>query len=371
MDTKFSITLLSGISLFMSFGAFAVADGLESDDLNWSYVMGETKPIKTVGNDTSNGPIIPSIEPTDKNNGITCTSGCPARPNEQVEPLTLTYEDEAMPLAERTGTFAPEDRFTPPSSFSAREPAPAPVQQAVARPEPVVPTINPIPQIETRYVTTQPKTEYPITRQYPISVQYPITVQRNMTVEQPVVMQQPIVVRRPVVMQQDITVQRQPTIIHGQPMVMQQQPSFVQQPPVFVQAPAATLDPAMLSQMNASATPALPLGMPASVTLPPQTIPMPQQPSLAATMPAPMAAPQQLSLDAQMPLPQQTFAPAPTAGFAPQYPVQNQMPAFGQMPMQPMNQAMPPMYLAVPMAQPTPMPFPQAGAPAPQPVYQN
>ena len=366
MDTKLSIALLSGISLFMSFGAFAVADGLESDDLNWSYVMGDTKPVKMVNDGALEEPTIPMAESAAKN-GITCTSGCPARPNEPVEPLTLTYEDEAMPLAERAGTFEPEDRFTPPPSFSVREPAP--VQQAAAQPAPAVPVVNPIPQIETRYVTTPAKTEYPITRQYPISVQYPITVQRNMTVEQPVVMQQPIVVRRPVVMQQDITVQRQPTIIHGQPMVMQQQPSFVQQPPVFVQAPAATLDPAMLTQMNNSNVPALPVDMSASFTLPPQSIPMPQQPPLAAPMPTlqqpVMPAP------TPMPLPQQTFAPAPTAGFAPQYPVQNQLPAFGQVPAQPMNQGMPPMYLAVPMAQPAPMPLQQAAVQPQQPLYQN
>ena len=62
MDTKFSITLLSGISLFMSFGAFAVADGLESDDLNWSYVMGETKPMKTVTDNAIDEPTIPTAK---------------------------------------------------------------------------------------------------------------------------------------------------------------------------------------------------------------------------------------------------------------------------------------------------------------------
>ena len=369
MDTKLSIAFLSGLSLCMSFGAFAVADGLETDDLNWSYVMGDTKPMKTGNDDSSNKSVIPAVESAAKKNGITCTSGCPARPNETVEPLTLTYEDEAMPLAERVGTFAPEDRFTPPSSFSVREPTPAPASAQPVSTQPVstVSTVNPVPQIETHYVTSPAKTEYPITRQYPISVQYPVTVQRNMTVEQPVVMQQPIVVRRPVVMQQDITVQRQPTIIQGQPMVMQQQPSFVQQPPVYVQAPAATLDAAMLTQMNTVNAPTFPMDMPASVTLPPQSIQMPQQPAFTA----PISAQQQSVLPTQMPLPQPTFAPTPMAGFAPQYPVQNQLPAFGQMPMQPMNQAMPPMYLAVPMAQPAPMPFAPATAPAPQPAYQN
>jgi len=317
MDTKLTITFLSGLSLFMSVGAFAVSDDLSSDELNWSYVMGDTKPMKTAKGTSLEEDLPQVTEPDTKDNKITCTSGCPARPAEPVEPLVLTYEDEAIPLAERVGAFIPEDRFDSKPSYSVQE-------SAVKQSAPANSAVNPVPQVETRYVTAPAKTQYPITRQYPISVQYPITVQRNMTVEQPVLMQQPIVVRRPIVMQQDITVQRQPTIVQQQPMVMQQQPSLIQGQPVFVQAPAATLNPVVLGGMNAST---LPMGM---VTLPQQSIPMPQQ----------------------------TYVPAAYSGIAPQYSIQ------GQIPMQPVYQAMPPMYLSVPMALP-------ANPQTQQPVYQN
>ena len=323
MDTKLTIAFLSGLSLFMSVGAFAVSDDLSSDEINWSYVMGDTKPMKTA-KETSVKEELPQVtEPEVKDNKITCTAGCPARPAEPVEPLVLTYEDEAIPLAERVGTFIPEDRFDSKPSYSARE-------AAVKQPVPANPTINSVPQVETRYVTAPAKTQYPITRQYPISVQYPITVQRNMTVEQPVLMQQPIVVRRPIVMQQDIMVQRQPTIVQQQPMVMQQQPSFIQGQPVFVQAPAATPNPIVWNGMNAST---MPMGM---VTLPQQSISLPQQ----------------------------TYMPTAYPTVAPQNPIQ------GQMPVQPMYQTMPPMYLSVPMVQPAPMAL-SANPQTQQPVYQN
>ena len=330
MDTKLTIALLSGISLFMSVGAFAVSDDLSSDDLNWSYVMGGTKTADIPSEDAVEQPAFeqPAYAPEIKKSEITCTAGCPGRPAEPVEPLTLTYEDEAMPLAERVGTFAPEDRFEPKQTFPVQEPTLS-VQESITHPSQDKPLLNSIPQIETRYVTTPAKTQYPITRQYPISVQYPITVQRNMTVEQPVLMQQPIVIRRPVVMQQDITVQRQPTIIQQQPMIMQQQPSLVQQQPVFVQAPAATLNPMMLGGLNGMNTSAFPMTIPSTVTIPQQSIPL--------TQPA--------------------YVPMPYQSVVPQYPVQ-----------QPVYQAMAPMYLSVPMVQATPTALP---AQAQQQPYQN
>ena len=297
MDTKLSIAFLSGLSLFMSVGAFAVSDDLTSDELNWSYVMGDTKPMTTADKEVSNDS--PEQSSAKENSGITCTAGCPARPLETQEPFILTYEDEALPVAERTNTFTSEDYFSSGSTLSVQGP--------------IMDQTSGNPQI---------KTQYPVTRQYPISVQYPITVQRNTTVEQPVLVQQPIIVRRPVVMQQDITVQRQPTVIQGQPTVVQLQPSFVQGQPVYVQAPtAATFNPMMVGGLNTIAAPAMP-----------------------------------------MTLPQQIFARLPYQTFVPQY---------SQIPAQPMYQAMPPMYLSVPMTQLAPIVFQPTSVQRQQPVYQN
>jgi len=230
MDTKLSIALLSGLSLFLSVGAFAVSDDSSSDYLNWSYAMGDLAPAgKKDGTiPAEQNFAAPKAENRD------CTVGCPGRPEtDDVEPLTLTYEDEASPVIERRDF---------------------PVSQRMPEEAPNMGGHEP-PMVNTQYIQTPTKVQYPIARQYPISVQYPITVQRNMTVEQPVIMQQPLIVRRPVVMQQDITVQRQPTVIQQQPVVMQQQPTFVQQQPVMIQAPAQPISPAMFPAFGYMAQP--------------------------------------------------------------------------------------------------------------------
>ena len=373
MNTKLSIAFLSGVSLFLSVGAFAVSEDLSSDDLNWSYAMGDTKPVNVNSGTSFQAPALPATGSQARNDGITCTNGCPGRPSEPVEPLTLTYEDEALPLAERVNTFSANDRYNTKPAVSVPPVAvqnsfPAPVTRSL-------PTVNPVPQIETHYVTTPAKTQYPITRQYPISVQYPITVQRNMTVEQPVLMQQPIVVRRPVIMQQDIMVQRQPTVIQHQPMVMQQQPSFIQQKPIVVQAPAGSFNPAMLGDMNNLNPQGFPpMTLPSTVTLPQQSIPLPQQ----NYAPAPLTGyTQPLPTPDQLPAAQLTAPDQAQAQAAPQVPAQQLPPmpmqqlSMPQMPAQPMYQpTAAPMYIAVPMAQPMPMAMPMGAQPQ-QPVYQN
>ena len=70
MNTKLSIALLSGISLFMSVGAFAVADEQSDDYLNWSYAMGELP--AEVSAEVTPRVVEPVVEPT-------CTEGCPSR----------------------------------------------------------------------------------------------------------------------------------------------------------------------------------------------------------------------------------------------------------------------------------------------------
>jgi len=347
MNTKLSVALLSGLSLFMSIGAFAVSEERSDDYINWSYAMGEDAP-KPVKADSAKQVLPPPPAEPER-----CTVGCPGRPeSDDVRPLTLTYEDEATPIIERVETFTEEDRFlsdTPmrpvvesPRSEpdSMMEPRSfRPVKSAAdtsssPRPEP---TVDSRPQVETQYVQSAPKVQYPITRQYPISVQYPVTVQRNMTVEQPVIMQQPVIVRRPVVMQQDITVQRQPTVIQHQPLVMQQQPTYVQQQPVFIQAPSQPVNPAILAGLGGY--PAMPV-MPQPVTPQPQ-VAIPQPTETPAQQP--MVQP---DLTAQMTMPYPTF---PLAGQPQQYQVQGQIqaqPVYGQ-----------PMYM--PMAQPTAPAMPQ------------
>ena len=237
MNTKLSVALLSGLSLFLSVGAFAVSDD-SSDYLNWSYAMGDLAPTNDPGKPTHLN------EQSSNTENRRCTVGCEGREQtENIEPLTLTYEDEAVPVVDRPETFSARDRFVVPAGdLKSERDALAqsrglPISQRMPERAPVV---------DTQYVQSPAKVQYPITRQYPISVQYPVTVQRNMTVEQPVIMQQPVIVRRPVVMQQDITVQRQPTVIQHQPVVMQQQPTFVQQNPVTIQAPAHPISSMML-----------------------------------------------------------------------------------------------------------------------------
>jgi len=381
MDTKLSVALLSGLSLFMSLGAFAVSDD-SSDEMNWSYAMGgstqEANPVSDFDD------LMAGVSTSANKPEITCTEGCPARP-QKAKPMTLTYEDEAMPLADRVESLpvnrpAPVEDRTPiiiktPSTAQldedyllpvtdnrsapvvTREPAPVgnnfstPAWNKQPMPPIIEPVQNPAPQVETRYVETEPKVQYPITRQYPISVQYPVTVQRNMTVEQPVIMQQPVIVRRPVVMQQDITVRREPTVIQNQPMVMQQQPSFVQQQPLFLQAPAAPMSPETLSSINSM--------MPQpQIQIPPAQIPMPQPQLPQAQLPqAPVQMPQMSAPMTDMPAPypmQPTYMPF--TGMPQQYQVQGQIQA------QPVY-AMPPMYAPAPMT-----PAPVAQAPQ-QPAY--
>jgi len=246
MDTKLSIALLSGLSLFLSVGAFAVSDDSSSDYLNWSYAMGDLAPADKRVNPTGQNLTVSKTENRE------CTVGCPGRPEtDDVEPLTLTYEDEAAPVIEKMETFSDGDRFVAPSGSlrtfrdTAAQGRGFPISQRMPEEAPDIDApMSPI--VDTQYIQSPSKVQYPITRQYPISVQYPITVQRNMTVEQPVIMQQPVIVRRPVVMQQDITVQRQPAIIQQQPVIMQQQPTFVQQQPIMVQAPMQPVNPMML-----------------------------------------------------------------------------------------------------------------------------
>lgn len=278
MNTKLSVALLSGLSLFLSAGAYAVSEEKPADYINWSYVNGNASASD------SNVPEIPVADnAADHPADITCTEGCPARPVIEDTPLVLTYEDEATPLAERVETFVSEDRYAAQNptyrpvarsatrsadqfqeqpSRLAQQPNDMRVQAdlydtarsgQVAEQAPTTDLTlaqteqNPIPSdVQTTYPHPTVQVQYPITRQYPISVQYPVTVQRNVTVEQPVIMQQPVIVRRPVVMQQAVTVQRQPTVVQQQPVVMQQQPTFVQQHPVFLQAPAGGVYPAEL-----------------------------------------------------------------------------------------------------------------------------
>lgn len=278
MNTKLSVALLSGLSLFLSAGAYAVSEEKPADYINWSYVNGN---MPATAPSVSETPVMDNM--LDNQGDVTCTEGCPARPVIDDTPLVLTYEDEATPLAERVETFVTEDRYvaqnptyrpvarpvTRPADIPAEQPS-RPIQQLnglnaqadlyeTTRPGQMggqmptpVQTIgqtaqDPIPTgIQTTYPQPTVQVQYPITRQYPISVQYPVTVQRNVTVEQPVIMQQPVIVRRPVVMQQAVTVQRQPTVVQQQPVVMQQQPTFVQQQPVFLQAPAGGVSPAEL-----------------------------------------------------------------------------------------------------------------------------
>ena len=40
MNTKLSVALLSGLSLFLSAGAYAVSEEKSADYINWSYVNG-------------------------------------------------------------------------------------------------------------------------------------------------------------------------------------------------------------------------------------------------------------------------------------------------------------------------------------------
>ena len=342
MDTKLSVALLSGISLFMSLGAFALSEE-SGNDLNWSYAMGGTIQADPADFDELTAQL-PPLEPRKE---ITCTEGCPARAPKKA--LTLTYEDEAMPLADRMDTepvskTARADLISVREKMGLDEPKPVvnqaqPAVQAGGASEAAVLTTwraedkpvltetqNAVPQIETRYVeTASDKVQYPVTRQYPISVQYPVTVQRNMTVEQPVVMQQPVIVRRPVIVQQDVTVRRQPTFIQQQPMIMQQQPSFIQQQPMYVQAPAAPMSQEMLSSIN---------GMLAQ----PQIQMMPQQPQVLPIMPAqaPIA-----------PVPQAEMPMTPNAYMA--YPQQYQV--QGQIQAQPIYNTMPAMYMQAPVVQ--------------------
>jgi len=250
MDTKLSIALLSGMSLFMSLGAFAVSDAA-GDNMNWSYAMGGTVQANPTDFDELMAALPPREEPPKK----PCASDCAGRPQKS---LTLTYEDEAMPLAERVemGPVAKIEKGNISLSSGSTQNQKPPVQ---IESQPM--------QIETRYVESNPQTvQYPITRQYPISVQYPVMVQRNMTVEQPVVMQQPVIVRRPVVVQQDVMVRHQPTFVQQQPMIMQQQPAFIQQQPVYVQAPAVPMSQDTLNSLNGMI--AQPQFMPAPVMQP-------------------------------------------------------------------------------------------------------
>ena len=289
MNTKVSVALLSGLSLFLSAGAFAVSDNSDGDYVNWSYVMATSAPESN-----------PSVASTAENLSatenvsadVTCTEGCPGRPDDCSDTLDFIFEDETAPATGAVlSASAPDSRSPqsePLSDFRVGDnnrirididPALAGTDIFGANDtfRPTVQTLPPV--IETRYIDT-PQVQYPVTRQYPVSVEYPVTVQRNMTIEQPVIMQQPIVVRRPVVMQQDITVQRQPTLIQNQPMLMQQQPTYVQQQPMVVQAPAEPINPAMFGGFG------MPFGMPYPVQYPQQ-----QMMSAPYQMPTQMAQP--------------------------------------------------------------------------------
>lgn len=342
MNVKLSVAFLSGLSVCLSMGAYAVADGTPSDYINWSYAMGETQPMTfanqpdsysdTVSNDVTLTDIqvgLPARDNADQP-GITCTEGCPGRPEVKQKPLVLTYEDEAAPLAERTdATFASDDYFKTQAPISVREK----VKKKETKPEIVSETqpqpaqaVNMPPQIDTRYIESAAKVQYPITRQYPISVQYPVTIQRNMTVEQPVIMQQPVIVRRPVVMQQDITVQRQPTVIQHQPVVMQQQPAFVQQQPVYIQAPAGAVSPSVLSGLTSFQAPMI-QPMPNMLPIQAQQ-PVPMQPMVAPTESQPVQALQPVGIPAQPDVtPSMSMVPVPYMGQPQQYQVQGQIQA--------------------------------------------
>ena len=353
MNTKLSVALLAGVSLFMSVGAFAVAEDTGSDYLNWSYAMGDT----AVKSEPAGQIVIQNKTPETVSTDVTCTEGCPGRPDDSVQPLTLTYEDEAAPIVERADVYATDDRFPSLDTTNMR-----PVRRSydetndsvedypVSAPMPIqneAPVADSQPRVNTQFVTTTPKIQYPITRQYPISVQYPITVQRNMTIEQPVVMQQPVIVRRPVVMQQDITVQRQPTVIQHQPVVMQQQPTYVQQQPVYVQAPAQPIAPNVFS--------GFPMMMPQIQSYQAPVQPQPEVPA-ATDLPQPqvdMGMPQQVTLPPVYQQVPPAFVQQPAPMMMPQaqpYPVQGQaQPVYIQQPYMPAQQPMPM------MAQPQPV----------------
>ena len=184
MDTKLSVALLSGLSLFMSIGAFAVSGVDSSDELNWSYAMGETAPVKTSSTASKNSDFVMPTE-VKANSGITCTAGCPARPREEVAPLTLTYEDEALPLAERFAIMEnpplppvqPPVKIDPPKQKTdfpiivrtpvenqpILTPPPAPIVEApkpkFIPPVKAQPILDPVPQVNTVYVSTPAKTE--------------------------------------------------------------------------------------------------------------------------------------------------------------------------------------------------------------------
>jgi hypothetical protein len=274
MDTKLSVALLSGLSLFMSVGAYAVADGEQpADYMNWSYATGV---IET--------PAVTDFE-FEEEVEVPCMAGkCPLATEN--ETLTLTYEDEALPIAERLDTYVPLEPVIPafeepqerPYAVSVRKHSDEikqPGQQVEFEyPEPTVSYHFEPTKSETNYVQDSTKMQYPITRQYPISVQYPVSVQREITVEQPVIMQQPVIVRRPVVMQQEVTVQRQPTVLQQQPVVMQQQPTYLQQQPVVVQAPAGSVNPAEVQAFMANMPQQLPMNIMAQ---PVPSVPMQQQ----------------------------------------------------------------------------------------------
>ena len=254
MNTKVSVALLSGISLFLSAGAFAVSDNSDSDYVNWSYVMAASTP-ETVSSDT--GTTVQSAQAE-----VTCTEGCTDRTEDTSDSFDLIFEDETGPAADGVLSASIPDSYTPDQDTLADNRIRVDIDPALAgagifgTDDTFRSTVQSLPPIiETRYVDA-PQVQYPVTRQYPVSVEYPITIQRNMTVEQPVIMQQPIIVRRPVVMQQDITVQRQPTLIQNQPMLMQQQPTYVQQQPMVVQAPAEPVNPAMFGGFG------MPFGLP-------------------------------------------------------------------------------------------------------------
>ena len=344
MNVKLSVAFLSGLSVCLSMSAYAVADGTPSDYINWSYAMGETQPMTFAGQpDSYNDTISNDVMLTDIQVGsparaedtfqsdITCTEGCPGRPEIKQKPLVLTYEDEAAPLADRADTtFIANDRFETQAPISVREK----VKKQETKQEIIAETqskpaqaINMPPQIDTRYIESSAKVQYPITRQYPISVQYPVTIQRNMTVEQPVIMQQPVIVRRPVVMQQDITVQRQPTVIQHQPVVMQQNPAFVQQQPVYIQAPAGAVSPSVLSGLTSFQAPMI-QQMPNMLPIPAQQS-MPVQPMVAPTESRPAQAIQPVAAPVQPDMtPSISMAPVPYyMGQPQQYQVQGQIQA--------------------------------------------
>ena len=296
MNTKLSIALLSGFSLFMSIGAFAVADEKPEDYLNWSYAMGEVQDKVITENTFDLDAIVPQA------GSSTCTEGCNKNQQEDVMALTISYEDEIAPVSDQT-EFVTSDSSL--GDTPKMQPVKSKIQEmAYSTPNGDLPkvtesmppqTMNQVKtQVETRYVTTEPKVQYPVTRQYPVSVEYPVTVQRNMTVEQPVIIQQPVIVRRPVVMQQDITVKRQPTVVQNQPVVMNQQPTFMQQQPMFIQAPAQPLPQAMMTQMMTQTQ-----VIPQQVMAQPQPLMVPQQ-TLPVVQPAMLTMPQQYQIQGQV-----------------------------------------------------------------------